>query len=51
MYYFTYYLSLYLVLAISTGNDATVVMAPEVIDEAKCNTMFSSKYPKTKSIN
>jgi hypothetical protein len=38
-------------LAISTGNDATVVMAPEVIDEAKCNTMFSSKYPIQNKIN
>lgn len=30
-----YYIYSYLVLAISTGSDAMVVMAPEVIDEAK----------------
>jgi len=35
----------YLVLAISTGIEAAVVTKPEIIELAKCNTIFSSKYP------
>jgi len=38
----------YLVLAISTGIEAAVVTKPEIIELAKCNTIFSSKYPLIK---
>lgn len=38
-------LIVYLVLAISTGMEAAVVTKPEIIELAKCNTIFSSKYP------
>jgi len=40
----------YLVLAISTGIEAAVVTKPEIIELAKCSTMFSSKYPNLKKI-